>query len=82
MPQSPSYLLPCMRPNPFIQGVTAFLKRQTHEAAFGEGSSLVPGMLLEVAVVTPGGATSGARTVTVSTDPNLVRGSPHMMMPM
>ena len=56
-----------------LQGTTAFLKRQTHEAAFGEGSSLLPGMLLEAAVVTPGGAAAGARTVTVSTDPNLVR---------
>ena len=56
-----------------LQGTTAFLKRQTHEAAFGEGSSLLPGMLLEAAVVTPGGAAAGARTVTVSTDPNLGR---------
>ena len=52
-----------------MQGVTAFLKRRDHEAAFGEGSALLPGMLLEVAVLT-----AGAKTVTVTTDPAMVGG--------
>ena len=47
-----------------MQGVTAFLKRRDHEAAFGEGNALLPGMLLEVAVLT-----AGAKTVTVTPDP-------------
>ncbi|GAX80532.1 hypothetical protein CEUSTIGMA_g7970.t1 [Chlamydomonas eustigma] len=56
-----------------IKGVTAFLQRKHHESVFGEGSALLPGMLLEVAVlksVSTGGAL--ARAVPVSTDPALV----------
>lgn len=61
---------PC--PPPSSQGISAFLKRRDHEAAFGEGSALLPGMMLEVAVTTPGGAAAGARTVNVTTNPTAV----------
>ncbi|KAG1654779.1 hypothetical protein FOA52_007439 [Chlamydomonas sp. UWO 241] len=53
-----------------VKGVSGFLKRGVHEAAFGTGSALLSGMLLEVAVTGCGGA--GARVVQVSTDPSLV----------
>ena len=72
----PAFTHACACPSipisPLSQGISAFLKRRDHEAAFGEGSSLLPGMMLEVAVTTPGGAASGARTVNVTTDPTAV----------
>ena len=38
------------KPPSCAQGVTGFLKRSVHEAAYGEGAALLPGQLTEVVV--------------------------------
>lgn len=52
-----------------VKGVTGFLPRRVHEAAFGEGAALLAGALLDVAVTK---APDGRGVTAVTTDPNTV----------